>query len=80
MRMRVPQRRGQRCVSFRILQRARSPILIRNREFAISVCDGRRNSQRSDFGAEIDLLKINLVLNREIVTMILGISCVINID
>jgi len=34
----------------------RSPVLlIRNRQFALSTYDGRRNSQReSDFGAEID--------------------------
>lgn len=45
------------------------------------MCDGYRNSPRPDFGAEIDRsLKMNLVLNYEIITMILRINRDININ
>lgn len=67
------------CLSVSCKELDRSPILlIRYREFAISVCNGCRNSQRLDFGAEIDRsLKMNLVLNCKTVTM--RFSRVINI-
>lgn len=51
------------CLSVSCKELDRSPnLLICNREFAISVCDGRRNSQRPDFNAEIDhSLKMNII-------------------